>query len=45
MQENARGKYESAVCARVMQGNTAEYRVMPGERLGVGAKFQGNPGE
>ena len=34
MQGNARG----------MQGNTGEYREMPGERMGVGAKCQGNAG-
>ena len=34
MQGNARG----------MQVNTGEYREMPGERMGVGAKCQGNAG-
>ena len=30
---------------RRMQGNTAEYRGMPEERMGVGAKCQRNDGE
>ena len=49
MQGNARGTYESGgkvpeEC-REMQGNTGDYRGMPGERMGVGAKCQGNAGE
>ena len=30
--------------ARGTQGNAGEYREMPGERMGVGAKCQGNAG-
>ena len=30
--------------ARGTQGNVEEYRGMPGERMGVGAKCQGNAG-
>ena len=30
--------------ARGTQGNVGEYREMPGERMGVGAKCQGNAG-
>ena len=42
------GESTSGGCARGMQGNTGEYRVMPGELMGVGAKCQGmlvNAGE
>ena len=48
MQGNARGTYEwrqSAGERRGMQGNAGEYRGMPGERTGVGAKCQANAGE
>ena len=48
MQGNARGTYESGGKApgerRGMQGNAGEYRGIPGERMGVGAKCQGNAG-
>ena len=46
MQENARGTYWSGGKEPVermgMQGNPREYREMPGERMGVGAKCQVN---
>ena len=49
MQGNARGTYKSGGKVpgerRGMQGNAREYRGMPGERMGVGAKCQGNAGE
>ena len=48
MQGNARGTYRSGGKVpgerRGMQWNTGEYREMPGERMGVGAKCQGNAG-
>ena len=40
-QGNAKGTYGSGMC----QGNAGECRVMPGERMGVGANCQGNAGE
>ena len=49
MQENARGTYESGGKVpgerRGMQGIAGEYRGMPGEHMGVGAKSQGNAWE
>ena len=46
---NARGTYESGGKVpgerRGMQGNTGEYRGMPAERMGVGAKCLGYAGE
>ena len=49
MQGNARGTYECGCKVpgerRGMQGNSGEYRGMPGERMEVGAKCQGNAGE
>ena len=49
MKGNA-GEYQGNVrewrqSARGTQGYVAEYREMPGERMGVGAKCQGNAGE
>ena len=48
MQENARGTYQSGGKvpgeSRGMQGNTGEYRGMPAEHMGVGAKCQGYAG-
>ena len=38
---NAKGTYGSGKC----QGNAGECRVMPGQRMGVGANCQGNAGE
>ena len=44
MQGNARGTYECGCKVpgecRGMQGNSGEYRGMPGERMEVGAKCQ-----
>ena len=49
MQGNARGTYDSGGKVpglhRGMQGNTGEYRGMPREHMGVGAKCQGKVGE
>ena len=49
MQGNARGTYECGCKVpgerRGMQGNSGEYRGMPGERMEVGAKRQGNAWE
>ena len=46
---NARGTYECGCKVpgerRGMQGNSREYRGMPGERMEVGAKCQGNAWE
>ena len=49
MQGNARGTYECGCKVpgerRGMQGDSGEYRGMPGERLEVGEKCQGKAGE
>ena len=49
MHGNARGTYESGGKVpgerRGMQGNAGDYRVIPGERMGVGAKCQWNARE
>ena len=49
MQGDARGTYECGCKVpgerRGMQGNSGEYRGMPGERMEVGAKCQGNAWE
>ena len=49
MPGNARGTYECGCKVpgepRRMQGNSGEYRGMPGERMEVGAKCQGNAWE
>ena len=49
MQGNARVTYESGGKVpgerRGMQGIAGEYRGMPGEHMGVGAKCQGNAWE
>ena len=49
MQGNPRGTYECGYKVpgerRGMQGNSGEYRGMPGERMEVGAKCQGNAWE
>ena len=49
MQGNARGTYGCGCKVpgerRRMQGNSGEYKGMPGERMEVGAKCQGNAWE